>query len=347
MRSIDETIRLLPAPSLPRLATPPYSGSAASGVALAVEAMKRLVTDEGWQLMEGLEWAGYTLCGRRCTVDEVFVPAILDRCHPGVLVVQDKCRWQGNEDAFREPDAWFAGLSALRQNEDVFKVAVLKDAQLTPEYHRWSAEEMGVHAWIVYYHPRIVRHLAPYVREEHFIRTYHSVDANVVPPFDPNRDGCILTGAISDAYPLRKRLSDARLAGLTHLEHPGYALAECATPDFLRTLSRFKIAVCTSSVYGYALRKIIEATASGCVVVTDLPADETLPEIDGNLVRVHPSIALARLAALLERLAASYDADRQRHYAERAKAYYDKKAVGFRLAASIEALRSCYPQALP
>lgn len=345
MRNIDETIGLLPAPRLPRLAPPPYSGSAASGIALAVEAMKRLVTDEGWQLMEGLEGAGYTLCGRRCTVDEVSVPEILDHCRPGVVVVQDKCRWHGNENTFRDPDAWFVGLSALRRNQDVFKVAVLKDAQQTPEYHRWNAEEMGVHAWIVYYHPRIVRHLAPYIREEHLIRTYHSLDAGVVPPFDSNRDGCIITGAVGDAYPLRKRLADARLAGVTYLKHPGYALAGCATPAFLRTLSRFKIAVCTSSIYGYALRKIIEATASGCVVVTDLPVDETLPEIDGNLVRVHPGIALARLAALLERLASWYDADRQRHYAERAKAYYDKKAVGLRLAVNIEALRSCYPQA--
>ncbi len=347
MRSVDETIGLLPAPNLPRLAQPPYSGSAACGVALAVEAMKRLVTDEGWQLMEGLEGAGYTLCGRRCTVDEVSVPAILDRCRPGVVVVQDKCRWRGDEDAFREPDAWFADLPALRRNEDVFKVAVLKDAQQTPDYHRWTADEIGVHAWIVYYHPRIVRHLAPYAREEHFIRTYHSIDADVVPPFDGDRGGCILAGAVGDAYPLRKRLSGARLAGVTYLEHPGYALAGCATPDFLRTLSRFKISVCTSSIYGYALRKIIEATASGCVVVTDLPADETLPEIDGNLVRVHPSIGLAPLAALLERLAGSYDPDRQRRYAERAKAYYDKKAVGLRLAAGIEALRSRYPQAAP
>jgi hypothetical protein len=343
MRSVDDVIRMLPSSQLRRLATPLYSGSAASGVALAVEAMKRLLTDEGWQLMAGLERAGYLLCGRRCTVDEVSVPAILDRYHPGVVVVQDKCRWHANENAFRDLDAWFTRLDVLGQSPDVFKVAVLKDAQQTPEYHRLSAVEMGVHAWIIYYHPRVVRHLAPYVREEHLIRTYHSIDKDHVPPFDVNREGCVLAGAVSDDYPLRKRLFAARLAGVTCFEHPGYAMKASRTPDFLRMLSHFKVAVCTSSIYGYALRKIIEATASGCVVVTDLPADEVLPEIDGNLVRVHPSIALPQFAALLVRLVDAYDADRQRRYAEWAKTYYDQQAVGLRLAACIETLRSCYP----
>jgi hypothetical protein len=69
----------------------------------------------------------------------VSVPAILDRTRPGVVVVQDKCRWDGNEGTFRDPDAWFADLSALRGREDVLKVAVLKDAQQLPDYHRWSA----------------------------------------------------------------------------------------------------------------------------------------------------------------------------------------------------------------
>jgi hypothetical protein len=126
------------------------------------------------------------------------------------------------------------------------------------------------------------------------------------------------------------------------LRHPGYAMAGCATPAFLQILNRFKVAICTSSVYGYALRKIIEATACGCVVVTDFPADEILPEIDDNLVRIHPRIGLPRLAALIGRLTDSYEIDLQRHYAERARAFYDYRAIGCRLAADIEALRCSY-----
>jgi hypothetical protein len=114
------------------------------------------------------------------------------------------------------------------------------------------------------------------------------------------------------------------------------------TPQFLQTLSHFKVAICTSSMYGYALRKIMEATACGCRVLTDLPVDEALPEIDGNLFRIRPDTSAYHIQIYIRQLVKEYDPERQAHYAELAKKFYDFKAVGQRLADDIETLRRNY-----
>jgi hypothetical protein len=342
MRTIEQIIAALPGSSLLPLAAPAYTGDSPVGIALAVECMKRLTTDEGWQLMAGLEHAGYTLCGRRLTLDTTCVSQILDITKPGVVVVQDICEWAQDKQHFRDSDARFDNLSTLRRTSDLFKVAILKDAQLRPDSHKHRAAELEINAWIIYYNPRIVLHLAPFVRERHLVRTYHSIDADAVPAYSDKREGCLLSGAVSSDYPLRERLAEARLPGVSHLKHPGYALSGSATPAYLQTLSQYKVAICTSSIYGYALRKIVEATACGCVVVTDLPIDDVLPEIDGNMVRIHPQMNLLRLSGLLHRLCATYDAQHQRDHAERARSYYDYRAIGRRLAADIEQLRSSW-----
>src|SRR5258708_11028612 len=103
---------------------------------------------------------------------------------------------------------------------------------------------MGVHAWVCYYNPRIVKHLASWVREEHLIRTYHSINSANIPPFSANRHGTLLSGAVSQAYPLRKRLFDGAflLPDTIALPHPGYHRGGCHTPSFLIQLSKFKVA---------------------------------------------------------------------------------------------------------
>jgi hypothetical protein len=178
------------------------------------------------------------------------------------------------------------------------------------------------------------------------VRTYHTLDADIVPVYSAvGRQGCLLSGAVSGVYPLRWRLfrEAGRLPRVTVLGHPGYHRRGCATPDFLRQLSRHKVAVCTASIYGYALRKIAEATACGCVVITDLPTDEVMPQIDGNLVRVHPETTTAEIAALLDYHYAHYTPERQQHYARLAMDYYDYRVEGKRLAAAIEEMRRAYP----
>lgn len=313
---------------------------------LAVEAMNRHTADAGAQLQWGLAEAGYTLCGYQLPIDMVQVPLILETLRPGIVVVQDKREWEGHTarqlTASYCKQMRFQAIEALIRRKDVFKLTVLKDAHGRPAYHRQSALEIDCHAWIIYYHPQIVKHVAPYVRIKDCIRTYHSVNSRDVPAYtDRGRGECILSGAFSAYYPLRVKV----LKNLIHLplvtvkRHPGYRATGCATPQYLKVLSCFKVAICTSSRLGYSLRKIIEATACGCRVITDLPTDDVMPAIDENLVRVSPSINVLHLKKLIEDLVNGYDPTFQREMAGRACDWYDYRIVGKRLTTAIEEAR--------
>lgn len=328
------------------LAAPAYTGTSSSGIALAVESMKRHTSDEGHQIMVGLEHAGYKLAGRRLPIDEVNVQKIVEQHNPGIVVVMDKREWDLIPGDFRDRTAAFTHYGILKGREDIFKLTILKDAHQRPPYHMASAAEIGCHAWIVYYDPGRVCALAPYVRPQHVVRTWHSLDAALVPPYTPDgRKGCLLSGAVSSAYPLRQRLvQNARyLPETTYQPHPGYHMRGTATPGFLKQLAGYKVAICTASRYGYALRKLIEATACGCVVITDLPADEVLPGgIDENLVRVPSQASVPDVERVIRQAIASYDPERQRHFAELARVRFDYREIGSRLAADIEAMRRGY-----
>lgn len=348
MRNISRTISQFFAPTIDMLTAPKYTGHSQSGIGLAVESMKRHMTDEGWQIFEGLEQQGYTLYGHGLPNSETNVKNILSAGHPGIVVMQDKREWDVSFKDFREKEARFSNVGVLSDHDDIFKLTILKDSHQRPEYHRDSAAEIGCHAWIIYYHPRIVKALAPYVREEHLVRTYHTLDRTKVPKYSPkNRRGCLLSGACSrGAYPWRWELikQHRRLPETDYLQHPGYHKNGSQTGRYMETLSSYKVAICTSSLYGYALRKIIEATACGCVVITDLPEDEVLPYIDGNLVRMSPQVSVDRVANKIVELCASYDEERQQQYAEMAVGFYNHHSMCSRLADDIEKLRSEYNQ---
>jgi hypothetical protein len=262
------------------------------------------------------------------------------------LVMQDKREWEGltGGPGFNHKER-FINHTTLKDNHSVFKVTILKDAHQQPTYHMDAAHEIGCHAWIVYYHPGVVSHVAPYVRPRHLIRTYHTIDADKVPAFtQEGRDGCLLSGAVSSVYPLRQRLFSNHHAvyKTTLLRHPGYHRNGCVTNEYLKTLSKYKVAICTTSIYGYALRKIIEATACGCRVVTDLPIDDVLPHIDSNLIRIRPDASLRVINDMIREACMLYDPDRQQHMAEATKLHYDYRQEGTRLAQSIEHLRTTY-----
>lgn len=127
--------------------------------------------------------------------------------------------------------------------------------------------------------------------------------------------------------------------------HPGYHRNGCATPDFIKLLQKFKVAVCTSSIYGYALRKIIEATAAGCMVITDLPSDEILPGIDANLIRVPSDVDWHEVYRIINRCYREYDLEKQIGLAQQCLEWYDYHPIGERLAWDIEMMRRNYPLA--
>lgn len=338
----------LPFVNMDRLPAPKYTGDPKyidPKVALAVEDMRRHMTDEGWQLFYGLGLNGYELCGYNLTLNETSVPRILEITNPKVAVIQDKREWDVKPGNFREPKARFTGVTAFRERDDIFKITVLKDAQNNPRYHADSASEMGVHAWITYYATPVVLRVAPFVRPQHILRTYHTVDSKAIPEYKADdRDNCLLSGAVSNAYPLRQRLfkDHKKLPRTDVLHHPGYHNKGSNTPSFLQLLSKYKVAICTCSMYGYALRKIIESVACGCVVITNLPSDEYLPDIDNALVRIPSDISIDDLSKIVLTQIREYDKEKQRHYAELCKVRYDFRFETSLLAMQIEELRRNY-----
>lgn len=333
------------------LPSPRYNNSRTNGenFFLAVEDMSRHMTNEGWQLAEALQFAGYTLVGKNLPYPEQRVSKILsDNSDITSLILQDKREWDVQKGMGWEENAGFEGVHLLNDRSDIFKLTVLKDAQARPFYHRDSANELGCHAWVCYYHPDIVAFNAPYVRKEHIVRTYHTVDKEKVPPYEYRRGGCLLSGAISAcAYPFRARIKKAMDSRQTKgcigwLPHKGYNNRGTLTNEYLQTLSQFRVSICTASRYGYALRKIIESTACGCRVITDLPEDEVLPGIDDNLVRVHPDIPIPDLLEIIQREVQGYNPDRQEQLANLCLEHYDYRVQGVELWRNIHNLRRNY-----
>lgn len=336
-----------------RLPAPKYVPREGPRLALGVASMRTHTTDEGWQLMLGLREGGYKLCGygEDCCIDVRSTNVLTLLSHePSTLVLQDKREWTGRTAGkgfdVRET---YTYVPLLQNRREVFKGVVLKDAHSDQLMHADCAKDVGAHFWVTYYHSSIVAAQAPYARPEHMVRTYHSLDADAVPMYAPaprfNR--ALLSGAVSAAYPLRARLfrehaTSALSLHVDTLRHPGYGRARCHTREYLGTLSHYKVAICTSSRFGYAVRKIAEATACGCRVVTDLPVDEAMPYIDDNLVRVPVDISVNELRELIADLCSTYDPARQEHLADAAKEFYDYRALGRKLSSDIEELRRVY-----
>jgi hypothetical protein len=301
------------------------------------------MTNEGWELQQGLASAGYRLVGRNLDDDDVNVPRIVARLRPGTVIIQDKREWDPDNPACYDKQEAFESVEVLAQHPEIFKVTICKDAHAAPDYNREFCQQAGVHAWIVYYHQAMVSALARHVRPEHLVRTYHSVDPAHIPEFQKARSQrCLLSGAMSrEVYPLRHRFYQfsSGLGFVDTLRHPGYGLIGARTASFLSTLSRYRVAICTASIYGYALRKIIEATACGCRVITDLPPDEILPVVEPNLIRIHPHMPVPEISQVIQQAADEWDPDRQKPLAERTTAYYDFRQVGQRLARDLAAVR--------
>lgn len=348
--TISDVIAALHSPSVAQCQAPAYTPSSGGigsngNYMLAVESMKDHMTDEGWQIALALNSAGYELVGKGLAtpITDCYQFVAETGFSIKTCVVQDKREWDVQPRNFRDPSARFTNVPSL-QHPSIFKLTILKDSQSNPPYHKESADEMGAHGWIVYYHPRIVAHLAPYVRPQHLVRTWHSIDPSIIPLPPKRRGRGLLSGAVSGAYPLRQKLirEFQSLPEIDWRRHPGYHRNGCDTKEYYFALSQYKVAICTASRYGYALRKIIEATACGCVVLTDLPEDEVMPGIDENLARVHPSWSVERISNIIKEIYAGYDPERQQHYAEIAKKLYDYKTLGCKLAADIEELRCTY-----
>lgn len=340
---------LPPKPAIEPQAPPTYRPSdplPTRRILFGCETFERHMTDEGHQLQTGLEAAGYELWGRYFANDETDVADILRRTRPAVAIMQDKREWDAASVACFDKTITFQNIAALAEAEETFRLTIVKDAHSDPPYHAEASREIGCHAWIVYYHPDIVCHLAPWVRRQHVIRTYHTLNRRHLPSWRPaaDRRDVLVSGAATKAlYPFRSKIiARANLYRIDTLRHPGYHARGQQTAHFLHKLSQYKVSICTASRLAYSLRKLVESTAAGCIVITDLPPDDPLPAIDGNLVRVHPDIKMPELRDLIDSLLAGYDEERQRHFASAAADYYCHLRRGRELAEGIEQMRLRY-----
>lgn len=308
---------------------------------LAMRGYEQHTSSEGLHLEDGLHAAGWCLAGFGVGDNCTDVPTLLARYTPRAVMVQDVRDWhRGNRWGCFDPRYHFARWEALRRC-GAFVVTPFKDAGSAPKIQRAFLDTVRPGALITYYHERAVNAASGgYAATWRQIRTYHSIDADMVRalPLDGERRRGIVTGATGvGVYPLRQRVFEGASAlGIDGQGHPGYGNKGCDTPRYLRQLAGYKVHVATASRFHFALRKIIESVAVGCVPITNLPAWDALPEIDEALVRVPDSISMDDLRGVIDEAERGWDLDRARHFAERALAFYDYRAAGLRLDAAIQ-----------
>ncbi len=301
-------------------------------------------SDEGLQIQLGLgTQPGWGMVGAGYGDGCADVPTLVERHAPAAVFISDKRDWSPDSPGCFRPDVGFARLGYLRERPDVFRAAILKDAASAMAYHREFFQEAGADAAVVYYHPDIVRRLNPWLGGMPLLRVYHSVDSDRVSRLEhgAERKRAVVTGATSAAYPLRTQLFNMihrkRALDIEAFGHPGYRNAGAHTPAYLQLLARYRVHVATASRYGFALRKIIESVAVGATPVTDLPAEDVLPEIDGALVRIPPGGGVRDVLRAVERADAEWRFDERLAWAQCAREYYDYRAAGRRLADAIDA----------
>jgi hypothetical protein len=294
-----------------------------------------------------MEAAGYELWGKGFGENaETDARRIIEQANPAVAVVQDKREWDAHKPGCFDKQAGFAHTRELGRHDDTFRATIIIDAHQDPTYHRQAHKEIKAHAWLHYYHRDIVCLFCPWLRPEHMLRIYHSVNRDNVPEFTADRPGDALVAGAIDAigtYPLRRMIIESvnrgGLPGVEYLPHPGYGANGSATPGFLERLSRYKVLIVTCSIFGYAIRKLFEGVAAGCTVITDLSEHDELPEIDGALVRVPSDISMRDLGEVVRATVADWDAECARENAETCLGYYDWRPAGVRVAGQIDELR--------
>jgi len=352
MQTVADVISRLPVLDYAQQPAPAYVHDTArrSRVLFGLEAFARHMTDEAWQQQRGLQLAGYSIYGvgypsQNNTGD---VGAVMAKERPGVAIMQDKREWDEANRACIEKGKAFYNIAPMKADDSAFRLTFHKDAHYDQPYHSAAHDEFGVHAWIVTYNPKTVLRLCPWMRPQHMIRAHHTVNPNHVPAFNVGpRANATVSGAMSHkVYPLRSKVREwcrrHQLPGVEVLRHPGYHARGAATPAYFRHLAKFKVSICCSSVWGHSFRKLIEGTVAGCRVITDLPVDDPMPEIDENFIRVPTGIDRDELAAVIEEAVAGYDVERQKALSQRAVLWYDYRRQGERLAQEIEDLRANY-----
>jgi hypothetical protein len=289
------------------------------------------MTNEGMQLQRGLEVAGWVLAGAGFGDGCRDVPMLIERHRPDIVFVQDKRDWDPSSTGAFRKDIGFTKLSFLAERQEIFKVAVVKDAGTMVDYQRGFCEEIAADAVVNYYSEESVLAGSPWLTNYPRIRTWHTLDPIEVAGIDlrQERKRALVSGAYGQVYPLRCFIiANKRRLRVEQLEHPGYGNRGAHTGRYLRHLAGFKVHLTTSSQFHFALRKIIESVAVGCTPITNLPYSDNLPGIDGALIRIPDEISVGDLCDVIDRAEQAWDFDERFQYAKIAADLYDFRRMG-------------------
>lgn len=312
-------------------------------IVLANKSYQTHMTSEGNELQLGLQHHGWILVGNGYD-NLTNIPDILSHYKPDVILIQDKRDWDRNHPgSFGNPNLHFDNIHVLRHQPDITKICVFKDAGSCLPYQYEHFKNVQADALLTYYHCKAIDKLNPGLPYE-YIRTYHSVDKDVINKLQsvPRKDKAVISGALGKyVYPQR---TDLMLTATNHMTngcldaytHPGYSPDRPMTNEYLQMLLGYKVSIATCSQYQFALRKIIEALACGCIPLTNLPIWDELPVVDKYLKRFSKSDRTEQIVRQAEVLIDEYDPEVIKQQINDTLEYYDYRNLTGILNTTIE-----------
>ena len=315
-------------------------------VQFGVAQFSRFASDTAHLLQHGLELMGFDAYGRHFPPprNRVDVRAVCRQAQPDMVFLQGINMWNASMPQPPSKDLTFINWQWLGEQPHIYRLTNLCDPCSHQDAHRRFHDRLRPHAVLTRYDLANVGAHNPWIPKGRLARIYHSVTREYCPRIAWRDKPAILAGCLGSAiYPMRTRLYRAirrsRLARtiVTLRRHHGYARTSGpAVPAFMQALARHKVCIVGTSRWRWALKKHFEATAAGCIVVTNLPESERLPVIDENLVRVDSDIALDDLIDLVGELGRTWALDRQRDLAARCIDRYDYRVEARRIHALLK-----------
>jgi len=319
-------------------------------------------SDTAWILHQGLATADFALYGMGFGENETDIQAVCERLKPDIVFVHSWDTWGPQAASGKRPKPEVAGGNVeltgyewLAEQDNILRVTQYADPrpERSAEHEQWQNEVFRPHVVLCRYDLDNVCELNPWLRRDALLRIWHSVTADYCPPIRDRKGiamfgGCTLPAFYPVRHRLRAELDASPLAeertegcGPVYTVRPHHRWARGTGPDvpaYMRHLAEHRVAVVTGAKWHWALKKHWEATAAGCIVVTNLADADPLPWIDDNLVRVPDDIALADLTDLVQSLAAGWDIGRQRQFADLAVRHFDYRVEGCRIGAALRGI---------
>lgn len=306
-----------------------------------VEAFKDYASDTAYRIQAGLAAQGYTCFGKRFPgqQDCTDMRKVVEREWPDIVHVEDWNTWNPKMRQKASLDVEFTNWEWLGQQPDILRCTKHADPWHHAAEQKHFQQVFNPHAILVRYELDRVSRIAPYMKKDLLVRLYHTVTREFCQPIEERHKICLLSGALHGrVYPLRTRIWQEvkQLPGWEETftirpHHRWLHSGGSAVPDYMKALAQYKIAFVGCSVWLAAFKKHYEATAAGCIVVTNLPETDKVPIVDENLVRVPDDITVKELVELCKDLAGGWDLEKQRDLARRVIERYDYRVEAARI----------------